>query len=618
MERRLAAILAADVAGYSRLMGVDEEGTLATLTSYRKRFEKCVGHRGGRVFGSVGDSLMAEFSSPVEAVRCAVEFQNKLEEQNEKRPEDRRMQFRVGVNLGDVMAQGDNLIGDGVNIAARLQALAPSGGICISSQIADQIAGKVDVVFANVGDHELKNISRPVEVWTWPPERANSMRRPSKFWLRAAAFAGLVAVGATATYFTFAPASAPDLPTGARIALIPFENVGENPDDAFFSEGLTRDVNALLAKFSNLFVIAPEAGAAYRDDPNCETIRKDLGADYILTGTVQRSADQLRVTTTFTDAQTCRQLPPPGPFDSDLSVTSVLDIQFEIARKIAALVGSSDAPLFNAALQKAIRDKAPENLEAYECYLLGFWFYQSFSLEAHRKARDCLLRTVEAEPGYSLGWSRLAFNYLEAKKRSYDTPADWEQLARAAAAKALDADRDNADAHYALAILSRMVGEDMDVYRALAQRAIDLNPNDSWILADLGTWLAYSGEWEKGEEWISRARELNPKLHPGYNNPFHLHAFVRGDYEEARNIRLNMGPVRNYMGMASLTASYAMNGEQQKAEELLARIREETPDSLKDPRAPFRARGMPTELIEGLMEGLRKAGLDVPEAASGD
>jgi tetratricopeptide (TPR) repeat protein len=222
----------------------------------------------------------------------------------------------------------------------------------------------------------------------------------------------------------------------------------------------------------------------------------------------------------------------------------------------------------------------------------------------------CLERAVKDEPECSLGWSRLAFIYIESKKRSIDTPPDWARLARDAANNALNADRDNPDAYYALAILSRMLGEDLTVYQNLAQRAIDLNPNDAWILADLGTFMAYAGEWEKGKEWVTRARALNPRLHRGFDNVWHLHAFAKGDYEEARNIRLNIG-ARTYMSMASLTASYAMNGEQQKAEEMLARIREQFPDSLKDPRAPFRARGMPKDLIEGLMSGLRKAGLDV-------
>jgi class 3 adenylate cyclase/TolB-like protein len=609
MERRLAAILAADVVGYSRLMEADEEATARTLSTYREVIEGLVASHHGRVFGGAGDSVIAEFGSPVEAVRCAVEIQQELNRRNAALPENKQMRFRLGVNLGDVMVEGDNLLGDGVNIAARLEALAPPGGVCISKQVADQIAGKIGVEFANAGDYALKNITKPVEAWVWPPEHAKKMRRAPKAWRRAVALASLAAVVAVAAYIAVDGDQAPGLPAGPRIALIPFKNVGEDLEDAYFSEGLTRDVNAQLSKFSNLFVIAPEAGAAFRNDPDCEAIREELGADYILTGSVRRYSDQIRVTTAFTDAKTCLQLTPPGPFDRDLSVASVLDIQIEIAGKVAAAVGSGDAPLFNAAVHRTLRDKAPDSLGAYECVLLSYWFYQTFGAEAHRRARTCLERTVKDEPDYSLGWSRLAFIYIESKKRSIDTPPDWTRLAREAANNALNADRDNPDAYYALAILSRMLGEDLAVYKKLAQRAIDLNPNDAWILADLGTFLAYAGEWEKGKEWVTRARALNPRLHRGYDNVWHLHAFARGDYEEARNIRLNMGPVRNYMGMASLTASYAMNGEQQEAEEMLARIREQFPDSLKDPRAPFRARGMPTELIEDLMSGLRKAGL---------
>ena len=612
MERRLAAILAADVVGYSRLMGDDEEGTLSTLKSYRSFIDAQVALHDGRVFGSAGDSVIAEFASPVEAVRCAVEIQQEIVNRNTALPENKRMRFRIGIHLGDVMADGDNLLGDGVNIAARLEALAPPDGICISKSVADQVAGKVDATFANAGSHELKNITTNVEVWTWPPELAKMARRRPKTWQLATTLAGIAVIFVVAAFFAFSD-DTQELPTGARIVIIPFENVGNDPKDAYFAEGLTRDLNALLAKFSNLFVIAPEAATAFRDDPNCETIRDELGANYILTGTVQRSEDKLRVTTTFTDAQTCRQLTPPGPFDMDVSIANVLDIQLEIAGKVAAQIGSSDAPLFNASIQQAIRDKAPENLEAYECYLLAFWFYQSFSLEAHRNARECLLRTVEEEPGYSLGWSRLAFNYLESKKRSFDTSPDWEQLARDAATRALEEDRDSPDAYYALAILSRMTGEDTAVFFDHAKTAIDLNPNDSWILADLGIFLAYSGEFEKGKEWITRARELNPKLHSGYNNAWVLHAFLQGNYEEARNIILSWGSPSGEMSFASLIASYAMNGEQRKAEEMAAALQDRFPEYLNDPRAPYRARGMPKELIEGLMEGLRRAGLEVPD-----
>lgn len=611
MARRLAAILAADAVGFSRLMSDGgEEGTLALLNRHRTHIEGHIASHQGRIFGRAGDSIIAEFASPVEAVRCATGIQTEIESENAGLPEQDRMQFRIGIHLGDVIDDGGNLMGDGVNIAARLEAIAPPSGICISKPVADQVLGRVDAEFAGIGARDLKNIANPVEIWVWPSDAAKTIPRARTRW-RVAAMgviaACLVLVSALAY---LRPGSPNDPAPGARVAIIPFQNVGGNAEDDYFSEGLTRDINSLLARFSNLTVMAPQAGAAYRDDLACDRIREELDADYILSGSVRRSEDRLRVTTDFTDATTCRQLASPGPFDRDLSVSDVLDIQTEIAASVASQVGSGDAPLFNADVQRAIREKAPESLDAYECVLLAYWFYQSFTLESHRDARDCLLRMVEAEPGYSQAWSRLAFNHIESKKNGFDTQPDWENAARHAAAKALETDSDNADGHYALAILSRVVGEDREVFRARAERTLELNPNDSWILADLGTWTAYSGDWEQGKALITRARELNPKLHPAYGIVWHFHAFARGDYDEARNILLGLGCCKLPMNYITLAASYALNGEQAKAEETFAALRIAHPEALKVPRAPFEARGMPAAFIDTIIKGLQVAGLD--------
>jgi TolB-like protein len=396
--------------------------------------------------------------------------------------------------------------------------------------------------------------------------------------------------------------------------VIPFQELGGGSDDAYFSDGLTKDINAHLSKFSNLFVIAPSSVSGFRGNADCDAIRNELQADYILEGTVRRSEDQLRVTTTFTEAGTCRQLDAPGPFDRDLSVASVLDVQLEIAEKVVAEVGSADAPLFNARVQGDIRRKAPDSLAAYECVLLSYWFYETFAPDRHRKARACLERAVEIDPDYSLGWSRLAFSYIEAKKYAIDTPADWAELSRAAANRAIELDPDNPDAYYALAILSRITGEDTVVFRNFAERAIELNPNDAFVLADLGTWMGYSGAWEQGKDWVNRAKLLNPKHQSWLDYIWHLHHYLKGEYGQARDVAVKINLPGNYMIQASLTAAYAMNGEQEKAEASLAQVLELRPDYPDDPRAPFRTRGMPKELIEGLMEGLQKAGLDVPPA----
>jgi TolB-like protein/tetratricopeptide (TPR) repeat protein len=517
------------------------------------------------------------------------------------------------------MLEEGNIFGDGVNVAARLEALSPPGGVCVSKQVMEQVSGKLELSFANAGKHRLKNIAKPIEVWCWPSAHAGKMRRSAWGWRQAAALTALVAVTvAVGAYFMIDRAEERSLPSGPRIAVIPFKDLGGSPDDAFFSDGLTRDINAHLSKFSNLFVIAPAAGTPYRDNADCAKIRNDLLADYILTGTVRRSLDQIRVTTAFTDARTCRQLDAPGPFDRDLSLTNVLDIQLEIATKVAAEIGSADAPLFNAEVQRAIRREAPDNLQAYECVLLSYWFYETFAPERHIRARACLERALKIDPDYSLGWSRLAFSYIESKKYAIEPPPNWAELSRESANRATDLDPDNPDAYYALAILSQMLGEDTAVFRNFAERAIELNPNDAFVLADLGTWIAYTGAWDRGKELVTRAKLLNPNHQSWWDWIWLLHHYLNGEYKEARDVALKINLPNNYIIQAALIATYGMMGEKSRAEEALAHLLEIRPDYPEDPRAPYRIRGMEPQLIEGLMEGLRKAGLEVPPETSAD
>ncbi|MBD1545967.1 tetratricopeptide repeat protein [Roseibium aggregatum] len=400
------------------------------------------------------------------------------------------------------------------------------------------------------------------------------------------------------------------MPTGQRIAVVPFEEVGTPDEEAYFAKGLSRDINAFLSEFSNLFVFAPSTTAALQNR-DCPSVRSELDVDFILSGTVQRAGNQLRVTTTFTNARDCRQLNAPGPFDRDLSAHSVLDVQLEIARKVVAEIGSADAPIFDAAIISQVEAKGPDKLSAYECVLLSYWFYENFAPDRHRKARDCLKNAVKSDPDYSLAWSRLAFAYIESKKYAIDPTDDWAEKSLAAARRAIDLDPKNPDAYYALAIRSQIVGEDRTVFRNYARKAIELNPNDSFVLADLGTWMAYSGEWETGKEWVTRAKKLNPKHQSWWDFIWQLHAFLQGDYAASIDYAQIVNLPGNYMVQATLAAAYAMNGDQKKAAETLARVLELKPGFADDPQQPYRARGMPDELIDGLMEGLRKAGLKI-------
>ncbi len=620
MVRRLAAILAADAVDYSKKMGIDEEAAFSALSARRAIIDAVIEGHGGRIFNTSGDGVLAEYQSSVEAVRSALEIQSQVSKLNEKLAPADQMAFRIGITFGDVMLEDGDFFGEGVNIAARLEALAQPDGICVSKQVFDQLSGKLGKSFANAGTHRLKNIDRAVEVWCWPRQHAKKMRRSAwgRRWPLAVA-ASIVILATIGAGLILSSAYEEALPSDPRIAVIPFKNIGGNSDDAFFSDGLTRDINAYLSKFSNLFVISPDAGIPYRDNADCKRIRSDLGADYILTGTVRRSADQIRVTTAFTNARTCRQLDAPGPFDRNLSLANVIDIQLEIAKKVAAQIGSADAPLFNAEIQRAIRREAPDNLAAYDCVLLSYWFYETFEPERHSRARACLERALEYDPDYSLGWSRLAFSYIESKKYAIDTPANWAMLSRQAADRAIGLDPDNPDAYYALAVLSQMEGEDASVFRSLAERAIELNPNDAFVLADLGTWIAYTGAWERGKELVSRAKLLNPNHQSWWDWIWLLHHYLNGEYAEARDVALKINLPDNYIIQAALAATYGMLEQQTKAEQTLAHLMEIRPDFPQDPRLPYRIRGMEPELIEGLMEGLRKAGLAVPpETTSGN
>jgi len=609
--RKLTTIFYADVVGYSRLTGSDEVGTHHAVMELLDFARDTIKEQGGTVLRYAGDAILAEFASVVACVNAAVAVQTGLGRRNEEIARDSRVLIRIGINLGEVLEDRGEIYGDGVNIAARLESLAPPGGVCITGQVAEQIASKMDARFANAGRHSLKNISHPVEVWCWPAENARNIRRKASSTGRRMLPGAVAFIAMLAAFYLISINDESSLPTGPRIAVIPFEELGSNAEEAYFSDGLTKDVNAYLSKFTSLFVFAPGSVAPFRGKVDCEEIRRELGADYILEGTVRRAQEKLRITTTFTDAKTCRQLVAPGPYDRDLDVANVLDIQLEIAKKVAASVGSSDAPLFNSNVQNTILHKAPDSLKAYECVLLSSWFYENFKPDRHRRARACLENAVKFDPDYSFGWSRLAFSYIESKKYAIDTPSDWAQKSREAANQAISLDPDNPDAYYALAILTQMTSQELSEFRSFADKAIELNPNDAFVLADLGTWMGYAGQWEKGKEWVARSMLLNPKHQSWLHQVWHLDYFLKGEYGKSIEAGLKMNLPNNYMVQSSMTAAYAMKGEQQKAEATLAHLLELRPDYGDDPRAPFRARGMPTELIEGIMTGLRKAGLDV-------
>ncbi len=618
MERRLAAILAADVFGYSRLMEADEEATLATLNAYREIIDGLVAEHRGRVFGSAGDSMIAEFASPVEAVRAAIDIQREIEERNAALPEDQRMRFRVGVNLGDVMAEGDNLFGDGVNVAARLEALAAPGGICVSGKVHDEVIGKVDMAFADAGEHVVKNIDRPVRVWSWPTEGVRAAHRVRPWRGKAAAVAGalvgLAAIGGAITWYQAREDTVLALPSGPSIAVLPFTNLSGDPNDAYFSVGLTEDIITALSRFSGLLVFARESTGQFTGgsvDPR--EVGRKLGARYVLTGSVRRSQDQLRITAKLLDAEDGTQLWSES-YDRNLTVADVFAVQDEITGRVVGIIGSPDAPWFKAEIQEELRTKRPNSLEAYECVLLSIWIYDDFLPEAHARARDCLERAVELDPNYSLAWAHLGQMYFEEYKYGYNRRPEPVERAIAAVQKALELDRQNQYANYMLALMLYVQERSFDPFYAAAERAIALNPNAAFVLADLGTWIAYSGEWDRGKALVEKAMKLNPFHKSWQHIAFFLDHYRKSEYREALVVVLKINLPNNEGVQTSLAAVYGQLGETKKARATLDQILTIRPGFADDPVGWFVRRRMPDELVESLIDGLRKAGLNVPPA----
>jgi tetratricopeptide (TPR) repeat protein len=299
-------------------------------------------------------------------------------------------------------------------------------------------------------------------------------------------------------------------------------------------------------------------------------------------------------------------------YDRDLTASSVFAIQDEITERVVGLVGSPEAPLLKSKIQEELRAKRPENLEAYECVLLSIWVYDNFLPEVHAQARDCLERAVKLDPDYALAWAHLGQMYFEEYKYGYNRRPEPVERALAATQKALELDQQEQWAHYVLALIGYLREQSFDPFYSAAERSIALNPNNSFVLADLGTWTAYSGEWERGKALVSKAMKLNPFHQRWLHIAFFLDHYRKGEYREALAVALKMNLPQNEGVQASLAAVYGQLGETEKARDTVDHIIATQPGFAADPRRWFTRRRMPDEPVESLMDGLRKAGLDVP------
>ena len=475
VQRKLAAILAADVAGYSRLMGADEEGTLARLKALRAELiDPAIAEHHGRIVKTTGDGLLVEFASVVDAMRCATQWQAAMAERTQ--PAETRIDFRIGVNLGDVIIDGDDIFGDGVNIAARLEAMAEPGGICISHAVLTQTRGKLDFPTADLGEQALKNIAQPIHVFGVLAEQKPMPE----------------------------PAALP-LPDKPSIAVLPFQNMSGDPEQEYFADGMVEEIITALSQIGGLFVIARNSSFTYKGKPvDVRQVSRELGVRYVLEGSVRKGGGRVRITCQLIEAQTGAHL-WAHRFDGDLG--DVFELQDQVAASVAGVI----EPTLQAAEVERARHKRPGNLDAYDLYLRALPELRVMTAESNTRALTLLRQALDQDPGYAAALAAAAYCYMWRFTNQWMADEESEcaegvRLARAAVA----ADRDDPTV---LAIAGRalmLLNGDTDAAETLLDRAMALNPNSAITCGSSGTVRVFAGDFAVGIERCAQAMRLSP------------------------------------------------------------------------------------------------------------
>jgi TolB-like protein/class 3 adenylate cyclase len=535
-HRKLTAILSADVAGYSRLMQDDEAATVKTLEAYKLIISDLVKQHRGRVVDSPGDNLLAEFASVVDAVQCAVATQKELQARNTELPENRKMQFRIGVNLGDVIEEESRIYGDGVNIAARLESIADPGGICVSKTAFDQIETKLPFGYEFLGEQTVKNIAKPVGAYrvlmeprvTVAGAKAKAPKVP--LWRHKTVLASamivlvaIIGVGVWNFYLrapTIEPASkekmALPLPEKPSIAVLPFNNMSDDPQQEYFSDGISEDIITDLSKISGLIVIARNSSFTYKGKTvNVQQIGQDLGVRYLLEGSVRKAGDQMRINAQLIDASNGQHLWAErydGKFDD------VFALQDKITRKIISAL----ALKLTASEQKAIADKGTDNLQAYDEFLKGWQGYRLLTKEGFAEAKIHLEKAVELDPEFARAYAALAILYWKAVQTA--APGLRQGLGVTNHAE-LDAVRTKPQLLLKNAMkkptaLAHGLMSQFYLYRYLhdealseIERAVAMDPNDPELYAWMSTILWFMGKNREAIESAKMGQRLDP------NNP---------------------------------------------------------------------------------------------------
>jgi len=578
IERRLAAILAADIAGYSRLMAADEAGTAQALREHRAAIDPIIGKHGGRIVKTMGDGVLVEFPSIVAAVECAIAMQKSMADRNTAVATDCRMLFRIGIHLGDVLIEGDDILGDGVNIAARLEGIAEPGGICLSEDAYRQVRDKLDLKFDDAGEQQLKNIARRVRIYRLRMERRSAQAKPALL-----------------------------LPDQPSIAVLPFQNMSGDPEQDYFADGMVEDIITALSRMRWLFVIARNSSFTYKGQAvDVKQVGRELGVRYVLEGSVRKAANRVRITGQLIDASTGTHL-WADRFDGTLE--DIFDLQDQMT---ASVVGAIAPKLEQAEIERA-KQKPTESLDAYDYYLRGRANLHHWTEETISEALRLFYRAIELDPTFASAHGMAAWCYVLRKNFGWMTDraeeiAELERLAKKAAVLG----KDDAVALYTGGFALAQVDGHLEAGAALIDRALALDANlaAAWHLS--GWVRILLAQPETAIDHMARAMRLNP-LDPmlfGMQNGTAAAHFLAGLYDEASSwAEKALGEHPEHSpAMRMAAASHALAGRPAEAHEAMARMRRHDPglrvSSLAD-HIPFRR----PEDRARYVDGLRKAGL---------
>jgi len=548
VERRLAAILVADVAGYSRLMERDEAGTLARLRTLRgDLIDPKIAEHKGHIVKTTGDGLLVEFVSVVDAVRCAVEVQRAMAERNAGVSAEKRIEFRFGIHQGDIIVEDGDIFGDGVNLAARLEGLSVPGGICVSARVQEDAAGKLDLAFEDIGEQQLKNIARPVRAYRVVTEARPAMPQ---------------AIGG------------PPLPDKPSIAVLPFQNMSGDPEQEYFADGMVEEIITALSRIRWLFVIARNSSFTYKGQAiDVKRVGRELGVRYVLEGSVRKAAGRVRITAQLIDATNGAHL-WADRFDGLLE--DVFDLQDKVAVSVAGVI----EPTLQAAETARSAGRPTADLTAYDLYLRG----SAMALSSDKQipaALRLMEQAIERDPGYgpALGWAAFCCARLVIDHRSEDPPAD--RLKGAAfARRALEASSEDPGILANAALALAYFGEDLDAMMALVDKAVTLNPSFArgWYIS--GAIRVFAGQPDLAIEHVETSLRLSPRARFGTAfNVVGAAQFFAGRFDQAvPRLLLAIQENPDYpTPYRFLAASYAHMGRFDDAREILSRLRAVTP-----------------------------------------